>query len=245
MSDFYITLPSNSSMKTYPDNTLTHYFVKLDRPLRLEGKWLVGLVEMHYPNSWDNVTDGRIVVTKKASATANVAFIKTGRYRTVEEILHAIHFQLSTFQNLGKSIRLSWDKVQNLCSVSVSVDDLEIKLSKNISNILGLENRFHGTGVTEGVRQCDISEGFSALYVYSNIVEPQIVGDIQAPLLRIVPIQERSKETNHVESFDHVQYLPLINSGTETIETFIRRDDGSSVPFQSGKVIVTLHLKKA
>ena len=134
--------------------------------------------------------------------------------------------------------------MQNLCSVSVSVDDLEIKFSKNISNILGLEHKYYNSRAIEGVRQCDIAEGFSALYVYSNIVEPQIVGNVLAPLLRIVPVQERRKETNQVQTFDHVQYLPVSNNGTQTISTFIRHDDGRLVSFQSGKVIITLHFKK-
>ena len=83
------------------------------------------------------------------------------------------------------------------------------------------------------------------MYVYSNIVEPQIVGDVQAQLLRIVAVKEKSRIFNHVESFQHVQYLPVSDNGTETIKMFIRKDDGRPVLFQTGKVIVTLHFKKS
>ena len=37
----------------------------------------------------------------------------------------------------------------------------------------------------------DLRRGFESLYVYSSIVEPRIVGDKIAPLLRIVPITGR------------------------------------------------------
>ena len=40
----------------------------------------------------------------------------------------------------------------------------------------------------------DLRRGFESLYVYSSIVEPRIVGDKIAPLLRIVPITGRHGE---------------------------------------------------
>ena len=123
-------------------------------------------------------------------------------------------------------------------------NDLQIKLSQNLANILGLAYKYYNYGSTEGIHKCDINEGFTSLYVYSNIVEPQIVGDAQAQLLRIVAVSGRGKARNQVVSFQHVQYLPVSDNGTETIQVLIRRDDGRPVPFQSGKVIITLHFKK-
>ena len=242
MSEFYMTLPSNASAATFPNNTLTHYLVKLERPLRLQGKWKVALVEMQYTNSWDNVTDGRIIINQKPVNSTKVMFVKSGRYRTIEELIDGIKDALASFQ-IDQSIQLVRDRIQNTCSIQVEERDLEIKFSKNVSNILGLEHRYYTYGYTKGVSQCDLSEGFASLYVYSNIVEPQIVGDVQVPLLRIVPVRERSKLHNQVESFQHLQYLPVKNDNAETVEIDIRRDDGSAVSFQSGKVVVTLHFK--
>ena len=200
------------------------------------------MVEMHYPNSWDNVTDGRIIILQGTNS-AKVMFVASGRYRTIDELLSAIHEALASF-NMESSIRFTRDKIQNACSVEVKERDLKIKLSDNLANILGLENIYHKFGKSRGTRMCDIAEGFSSLYVYSNIVEPQIVGDVQAKLLRIVGVKEKSRMVNHVESFHHVQYLPVSDNGTETIEMLIKRDDGRPVLFQTGKVIVTLHFKK-
>ena len=53
---FYLTLPSNSSMKYY-DNTLTQYRTKLIRSVNLSGSWEVGLAEIQYPHIWYNITD--------------------------------------------------------------------------------------------------------------------------------------------------------------------------------------------
>ena len=243
MSEFYMTLPSNACLDIFPNNTLSSYLVKLERPLRLDGKWLVGMVEMHYPNSWDNVTDGKIIITQGINS-AKVMFISTGRYRSIDEVLLAIRDALLSF-NMNGSIRFSQNKVQNTCCIEVKERDLKIQVSKNLANILGLDDVYYGFGKSTGSRMCDISEGFSSLYVYSNIVEPQIVGDVQAQLLRIVAVKEKSRIFNHVESFQHVQYLPVSDNGTETIKMFIRKDDGRPVLFQTGKVIVTLHFKKS
>ena len=48
-SQFYLTLPSNSSMEYFPANTLTNFKTKLAQPLELIGEWEVALSEFQYP----------------------------------------------------------------------------------------------------------------------------------------------------------------------------------------------------
>ena len=54
-TDFYLTLPSNASMKMYPDNTLAHYITDLPRRIDLTGEWEYGLAEIQYPHTWYNI----------------------------------------------------------------------------------------------------------------------------------------------------------------------------------------------
>ena len=89
----------------------------------------------------------------------------------------------------------------------------------------------------------DLRRGFESLYVYSSIVEPRIVGDKIAPLLRIVPISGRHGEMVTAR-FDHVQYIPLMSREFGSVETEIRDDTGRPVPFERGKVTVTLHFRR-
>ena len=42
MSRFYMTLPSNSSMEYYPENTAAENTTKLADTMELEGDWEVG-----------------------------------------------------------------------------------------------------------------------------------------------------------------------------------------------------------
>ena len=89
----------------------------------------------------------------------------------------------------------------------------------------------------------DLRRGFESLYVYSSIVEPRIVGDKIAPLLRIVPITGRHREMVTTR-FDHVQYIPVLSRELGSVETEIRDDTGRPVPFERGKVTVTLHFRR-
>lgn len=107
-----------------------------------------------------------------------------------------------------------------------------------------MEKKVYGQGVHNGIRQCDIDEGQTAFYVYSNIVQHQMVGNTMAPLLRVVPIRGKERDTYRTEEFQHVMYVPTINSRTDIFEIDIRRDDGEPVSFQTGKVVITLHFRE-
>ena len=54
---FSITLPSDSSMKYYPDNTVAKFVTKLPEPIKLEGEYEVGLAEIIYPYTWYNINN--------------------------------------------------------------------------------------------------------------------------------------------------------------------------------------------
>ena len=56
-------------------------------------------------------------------------------------------------------------------------DGRSVRSSKNVASL-----SFPAEAVV------DLRRGFESLYVYSSIVEPRLVGDKIAPLLRIVPI---------------------------------------------------------
>ena len=57
-SQFYLTLPSNSSMEYFPTNTLTNFKTKLVQPIELTGEWEVAHSELQYPRSWYNLRKG-------------------------------------------------------------------------------------------------------------------------------------------------------------------------------------------
>ena len=120
MAHFYRTLPSNSSMNYYPENTLTKYVTKLHSSMSLDGEWEVGLAEISFPRSWYTVNKGggSFDVERIARQTShgapyrtiesngNTSFrISTGYYDTVQDVLKAMNDVVSvpTATNLLKN----------------------------------------------------------------------------------------------------------------------------------------------
>ncbi len=97
--------------------------------------------------------------------------------------------------------------------------------------------------VVRGYSIVDLRRGFESLYVYSSIIEPRIVGDKIAPLLRIVPITGSNGEMVTAR-FEHVQYILVLSRELGCVETEIKDDKGRPVPFERGKVTVTLHFRR-
>ena len=80
---------------------------------------------------------------------------------------------------------------------------------------------------------------YTVLYVYTDIIQNQLVGDVRGPLLRVVPVKSRCGDTASV-TYKQPQFLPLSRSNIQTIEINIRRDTGKLVSFEREKSIVTL-----
>lgn len=90
MSDTF-TITLSSSDKSFDDNTRAVFRVCLPAQISLEGKWAVGLSEMHYTRSWFNVpADEPIGVSNRngKSITASNP-LKAGHYEP-EELVKAV-----------------------------------------------------------------------------------------------------------------------------------------------------------
>ena len=57
-SEFYVMLPSNSSLEYFPNNQTSNFVTKLSRTLQLDEEWEVGLAEIDYPHTWYNIHKG-------------------------------------------------------------------------------------------------------------------------------------------------------------------------------------------
>ena len=94
-----------------------------------------------------------------------------------------------------------------------------------------------------GSNVCDLLRDFYSLFVYCDVVKHVVVGDVKAPLPRTVNITRKDGLTvNRI--FQTVQYVSVQRKHLCSIEIDIRDDTGRPVPFQCGKVIVTLHFRR-
>ena len=82
-----------------------------------------------------------------------------------------------------------------------------------------------------------------ARYVFCDVVDHNMVGDIVTPLLRIV--QVNSKKGRVTNNFESIQYYSTSMKCFDTIEISLRDDTGANIPFTQGKTVVILHFRRA
>ena len=96
-SEFYVTLPSNSSMEYFPDNKTSNFVTKLSRTLQSDGEWEVGLAEIDYPHTWYNIHEGKNSVEIYAPDNLHLVFktvefsIQPRYYEKVQDVINALH----------------------------------------------------------------------------------------------------------------------------------------------------------
>ncbi|GFW49824.1 uncharacterized transposon-derived protein F54H12.3 [Trichonephila clavipes] len=111
----------------------------------------------------------------------------------------------------------------------------------SFSKLLGFEPG-EIKGKVESSYIVDPNASFPLIYVYSDLVEPQIVGDVQAPLLKIVKVEGKDGEVVNAH-YTRPHYVPVIRRHFQTVEMVLRLHSGELVPFERGRVIAVLHFR--
>ena len=139
---------------------------------------------------------------------------------------------------------VSYNKTLKRVKVKKNPELVEsVQFSPRLQYMLGL----HKTEIKEEQLLVDyildLRGGFYALYVYCSLVEPQIVGNHTAPLLRLVNI-EGTHGAIVEKIFHSPHYVPVVTKEITRIDIEIKDDNAQFVPFDFGKTIVKLHIRK-
>ncbi|MGN6671134.1 MAG: hypothetical protein ACTHJ4_06315 [Candidatus Nucleicultricaceae bacterium] len=162
--------------------------------------------------------------------------------------LHPFGFELwiQTYKNARSACKFTFDSQRQrfLCMLDPKRVRF-VELSAQLAYILG----FHSEKLSEAQNMAryppDMKGGVSAFYVYTpGLIEPVIIGDVVAPVLRIVNIRGAPDEMIE-ECYTAVQYHKLVVKEISEIFVEIRTASGSLMPFQYGNCRLTLHFKKA
>lgn len=98
--------------------------------------------------------------------------------------------------------------------------------------------------VHEAESTINLNEGLETFYVYCDILENIRVGHTEAPLLRIIDVGDEAQGRLVKRRYDFPLYVPIQKKNFEQIEIKLLTDQGKPVPFNTGRVILTLHFKK-
>ena len=98
----------------------------------------------------------------------------------------------------------------------------------------------------------DLCAGKHLIFIYTNIIEYQYVGDAKALLLRVIDSKQRLKNGSVCELeptrrivFSNLDYKKLLSNTIQSISIELRTEKGQLVLFSgTGKVILTLQFKK-
>ena len=266
-TDFYMTLPSNASMKTHLDNTLTHYITDLPQRIDLTGEWECGLAEIQYPHTWYNVTKDDVWLFLYEIDDPDMtrrAKLSCGYYNDPLTLMYHVNKGLHSLWSEKTRAQMSYSSVTPKMTLHMTpntvfiipdhsstvsmlgfrtpiVSDREEVTSSSVSDLHPSDSSypFH----VEANDVVNMTQGFNTLYVYTDIVESRIVGDTLAPLLRALPISGRHGDILS-DRFTNIHYVPLLCSTFHSIEVDIRDDMGRRVPFEYGRVTVTLHFRR-
>jgi hypothetical protein len=253
---FYLVLPSNSSFDFYPDNTVANYTTRLPRDIELSGEWEVGLEEIQYSHNWFSIQPSDAVVfayslgSESSDGGDNDEWhyrnLDPGYYANKGEIVDAMVKELKTSGVVGEW-DISWDAKNDVVCLNIPAN-MKFMMHKDLNPLLGFSEKsgllsLHSNTKSYSTSKGTLNQHLSALYVYCNIVKPRVVGDSMVSLLRSVPVTKKHGE-NVFKSFHNVHYVPLSTRNFHDIEIDIRDDTGTRIPFEGGRVVVTLHFRK-
>jgi len=241
---FYITLVSDSSMSYFPENKISHFITRLPIPIELKGEWEVGMVEFVYPHTWYNINHQNNLFGFEVDGHTTVGRrVPPGCYETVPDILKAMYVEehkdriIMDFNKVTKRVKIN---VKNMAKLTLH-DGLAQILGFEPMKITSLDPSIDATVISPMV--ADPTEHYHVLMVYTDIVEPQLVGDVLAPLLRVVRVKGQDGETVS-EQYDRPHYLPVNRKMIETLEIVIRTHRGCLTPFERGRSYVKLHFRQ-
>lgn len=268
-NDFYMVLPSNSSMDYYNDNTASRYTTLLPKQIDLDGEWVVGLSEIQFPCNFlhiSNSVESSIKILNDAGDLPPVlrdigkvyepiiCSLPNAVFRDVSDLI----FTLNEAMDMKEHFKFEYSKgqgfvtIKKICTVNACGNRQHwLYLSDKLANMLGFKRGklfFNdATPSQEGDLPSSLSRGLpDSLFVYSDICSPYVTGDVQSALLRMVPFNTSaySYGSTHCVTFSTPHYIPLIRNSFRTIEMDIRSHLGELIPFEYGPLSVTLHFKR-
>ena len=260
--DFYLTLPSDSSMDQYPRNVPGAFYTKLPQTIDLSGKnYEIGLAEVLFPNTYTNIGDNEmmLIVQPEPKLGFKTLTLPKGLYDTPESLISALNEKLVDVyaaayeDNMIKRTKMKmeiknapkffYDRVTKRAKLKIYKEDCLVKLNPSLAKILRMHvEMMDKLGANEGTGVVDVHKESNMMYIYCDLVRHRQVGDMMVPLLRVVPTHEKSGHVTY-RIFEKPHYQPLARQQFNTIEIVLSTDAGKIPSFASGKTVVTLHLR--
>ena len=222
-----------------------------------------------YPKTWYNLNSGIEKFSNQKRNEIKVAVKETentikelhvvvpeGYYENIEDLFAAILkgsvvekdslFGTPFSYEIKNAKKFSFEYDKILKKVKVTYDKnaiVKIILSEQLKFMLGFKNTIlENNDVAE--YPPTLNAGLTCLYIYTDIIEPQIIGNVNAQLLRIVHISGGKHGDSVEKLFNDPHYVPIVKKEFDRISINVKDDTGQLVEFVSGNIVVNLHFRK-
>jgi hypothetical protein len=255
---FYLTLPSNSSMEFYPNNTLQSFTTRLKTGIELHGKYEVALSEIMVPKEF-KTSFGFIEMIKEIDKKEEEYNIEIDLFdkKSIDQNLKQINLNIKSVTNgedLKFKLNSSNDKIQMIIkngwqvSLPLSIMHLfKFKMPEGdvfIQSNPKIEQFFDSNTFEKDELTKESINSVPALYVYCDQVDFQHVGDNDIRLLKIVAVPSLSKEKYTIVNFVNPNYVQVRSASFSDISIQFYSDEGKKIKFGDGeKLYVKLHFR--
>ncbi len=237
LHDFYVTLPSNTSADTFPNNTPSEYTAKLSQRIELSGEWEVALHTISYVK-WNTIKPNKESVHYIANGTKKTGLPLKDYYANVKEYVADMNASIEDKGKIVFTIQAG--------KVTVTLENgYSVHLRKEQAIILGFLT-FSDSDIVKRVTATETGSyeanlhRETSIYVYCDIIEPQIVGNKTVPLLDIIWDKEKgNREITH--SAENLHYVPVRTKSFEEVKVLLRSSTDERISFEHGHTSVTLH----
>jgi hypothetical protein len=269
---FQITLVSNASksMDMYPDNTVAKFRTQLFNEVCLSGDHEIALTEIQCPISFHNITMDEYSVHNALSERPEDGIIRgdpdsneiklnggrriwnpptvhsltPGFYAGIQEITNQLsNIDDESFKN--NQFTVTYDSERRRVKV-INQTLNNVTFSEKLRTLLGFDKR---TVIVPRKDYAPYPVNLfqfvpRQMFVYCDLVEPQLVGDTRSSLLRVVGLDNVEQYGKHfTRIYDNPEYLPLMKNSFDTIEIDIRTFEDKPMPFQFGPSLVKVRIR--
>lgn len=201
-------------------------------------------------HGFENVTE----MCRNTNACDKVKLIiPPGNYVSPSHLAQEMQSSINAFENgllehVNVGIGVVFDENSKRMKI-ICQDERQTRLqfSKEFGKLLGLNPSLFGKPIGNEkdsfIFNADLNAPHDTFFIYSDIADFTNVGDVKAPILRIVPFNHTKYSTYFHTELKNLHYVPVAKSFIDQVHISIKTATGKSVPFMTGKSLVKLHFR--
>jgi hypothetical protein len=117
----------------------------------------------------------------KLAVALQTVVLKETQYSSIEQLTKALNAGMS--KETQMKVKFSYNRSSRKVLVDVKKTGTTVWFTRELATVLGFDQDTLIEKKTTSPYAADINGGFSSMYVYTDIVDAQFVGDVKVPLL--------------------------------------------------------------